>query len=108
MRRANWAIVAFAALGAGALGSFASPAAAADPYDYPWCIQGKQEGYPGYCGYQTFQQVPGLGVRPRCRLRLQSALRFQGTAADFVTAGVPLTTRRRAVDGARGEGTSAT
>ncbi|QPF81870.1 DUF3551 domain-containing protein [Bradyrhizobium genosp. L] len=55
MRKASWAIMAFTALGAGALVGFAAPAAA-DPYDYPWCIQGRAEGYPGYCGYQTYQQ----------------------------------------------------
>jgi len=55
MRRTILAILAFTALGTGGLVGFAPPAAA-DSYDYPWCIQGRQEGYPGYCGYQTYQQ----------------------------------------------------
>jgi hypothetical protein len=82
MRKASWAIVAFTALGAGALGGFASPAAAADPYDYPWCIQGKQEGYPAYCGYQTYQQCQasasgrdaGCGYNPRFAFREQQRI----------------------------------
>ena len=55
MRATIWAVLAFAALGTGSIMGLASPAAA-DPYDYPWCIQGRQQGYPGYCGFQTYQQ----------------------------------------------------
>ena len=31
----------------------AAPAAA---YDYPWCIQGTEVGYPGDCAYTSYQQ----------------------------------------------------
>ncbi len=54
MRTRIGAIVALSALGTGWL--IAAAPAAADPYDYPWCIQGREEGYPGYCGFQTYQQ----------------------------------------------------
>jgi hypothetical protein len=72
MRSTKWAILAFAALGTGWIVGAAQPAAA-DPYDYPWCIQGTQEGYPGYCGYQTYQQCQAsasgrdasCGINPR-------------------------------------------
>ena len=72
MRSTKWAILAFATLGTGWIVGAASPAAA-DPYDYPWCIQGRQEGYPGYCGYQTYQQcqasasghAASCGINPR-------------------------------------------
>jgi hypothetical protein len=30
-----------------------APAAAGD---YPWCVQGKEIGYPGDCSYSTYQQ----------------------------------------------------
>ncbi len=73
MRRTNRAILAFAALGTSWIVGSAAPAAAADPFDYPWCIQGKEEGYPGYCGYQTYQQCQAsasgrdasCGINPR-------------------------------------------
>ena len=55
MRSTKWAILAFAALGTSWIAGSVEPAAA-DPFDYPWCIQGRDEGYPGYCGYQTYQQ----------------------------------------------------
>ncbi|MFB9264521.1 DUF3551 domain-containing protein [Bradyrhizobium erythrophlei] len=55
MRSAMWGLLVFAALGSGWLVGPAS-AAGFDPYDYPWCIQGRAEGYPGYCGFQTYAQ----------------------------------------------------
>ena len=30
-----------------------APAAAGD---YPWCVQGREVGYPGDCSYSTYQQ----------------------------------------------------
>ena len=70
MRRTIWAALAFTALGS--LAGAASPAAAAT-HDYPWCAQGRQEGYPGDCNYRTYEQcqasVSGrdayCGVNPR-------------------------------------------
>ena len=41
----------FAAAAASISGS--APAAA---YDYPWCVQGRDIGYPGDCSYRTYQQ----------------------------------------------------
>ncbi len=72
MRSATWAILVFAALGSGWFAGAAS-AASFDPYDYPWCIQGREEGYPGYCGFQTYAQCQaaascrdaGCGYNPR-------------------------------------------
>ena len=72
MRRTVWAILAFTTVAAGSLFGVATPAAAGS-HDYPWCIQGKQEGYPGDCGYQTFQQCQAsasgrnasCGINPR-------------------------------------------
>ena len=44
-------------LGVVSLAGFAGAGpAAADPYDYPWCLQGKETGYPGACFYQTYEQ----------------------------------------------------
>ena len=47
--------------------------AVADPYDYPWCLQGKETGYPGACFYQTYEQCQAsasgrhvyCGINPR-------------------------------------------
>ncbi|MEN3347566.1 MAG: hypothetical protein V7632_1201 [Bradyrhizobium sp.] len=53
MRRTMLAVLAVTAFGS--LAGFASSAAAA-AYDYPWCAQGRQEGYPGDCNYRTYEQ----------------------------------------------------
>lgn len=34
----------------------ALPASALDPYDYPYCLQGRTYGYPGLCYFTTYQQ----------------------------------------------------
>nr|WP_312015115.1 DUF3551 domain-containing protein [Bradyrhizobium lablabi] len=59
------AVMAFAA------GVPVSAASAADPYDVPWCMQGKEEGYPGYCGFQTLEQcrMSASGRQAGCRCR---------------------------------------
>jgi hypothetical protein len=49
---------------------FAAPASARD---YPYCLQGRQTGYPGECSYQTYAQcmasasgrLASCGVNPR-------------------------------------------
>ena len=40
---------------AGAIASIAGSAPAA-AIDYPWCVQGKDVGYPGDCSYTTYAQ----------------------------------------------------
>jgi Protein of unknown function (DUF3551) len=42
---------AFAAMAFTAL-----PASAQDPYDYPWCLQGRIWGYPGSCNFTSYPQ----------------------------------------------------
>ena len=81
MHRTNWAILAFATLATSWIVGFASPAAA-DPYEYPWCIQGRQEGYPGYCGYQTYQQcqASASGRDASCGINPRVAFSQQRTA----------------------------
>lgn len=32
------------------------PASAHDPYDYPWCLQGRVWGYPGLCNFTSYPQ----------------------------------------------------
>ncbi len=32
------------------------PASAHDSYDYPWCLQGRSWGYPGYCNFTSYPQ----------------------------------------------------
>ena len=71
MRTSRWAVLV---LGGVSLAGFAGMApAAADPYDYPWCLQGKETGYPGACFYQTYEQCQAsasgrhvyCGINPR-------------------------------------------
>ena len=53
-----------------------TPAAA---YDYPYCLQGRQTGYPGECSYQSYAQCQAsasgrnasCGVNPRFAFRQQ-------------------------------------
>ncbi|HKU08847.1 MAG TPA: DUF3551 domain-containing protein [Bradyrhizobium sp.] len=53
-----------------------APAAA---YDYPYCLQGRQTGYPGDCSYQTYAAcmatASGLlaycGINPRVAFGVQ-------------------------------------
>ena len=52
MRKLVLAMTALIAAGAATLLTTA-PAAA---YDYPWCLQGRNEGIPGDCSYQTYAQ----------------------------------------------------
>lgn len=81
MRSTKWAILAFAALGTSWIAGSVEPAAA-DPFDYPWYIQGRDEGYPGYCGYQTYQQCQAsasgrdayCGINPRVAFSQQRTL----------------------------------
>jgi hypothetical protein len=68
MRRLSLAIATLAALGTAAISS--TPASA---MDYPFCLQGRQTGYPGECQYQTYQQCrasasgrdASCGINPR-------------------------------------------
>ncbi len=34
----------------------ALPASARDPYDYPYCLQGRVWGYPGLCHFTSYLQ----------------------------------------------------
>lgn len=79
MRKTMFAILTLLAAGTASLAGV-EPAAA---YDYPWCVQGKDVGYPGDCSYTTYQQCQAsasgryascginprvaFGVRPRPR-----------------------------------------
>jgi hypothetical protein len=52
MRKALLAGMTILAAGIATLAGSA-PAAA---IDYPWCVQGREVGYPGDCSYTTYQQ----------------------------------------------------
>jgi hypothetical protein len=47
--------LAMMAVTAGCVATLATFAPAA-AYDYPWCLQGRNEGIPGDCSYQTYAQ----------------------------------------------------
>ena len=49
--------------------------------DYPWCVQGRDVGYPGDCSYPTYQQCQAQRFGPLCLLRRQSARRVSAAAA---------------------------
>ena len=54
MRKLQLAIMV---LGAAALASVSDiRPAAAGTYDFPWCAQGIEAGYPGDCSYRTYAQ----------------------------------------------------
>ena len=34
-----------------------------DPYDYPYCLQGKDYGYPGVMSFHKLPAMPGYGLQ---------------------------------------------
>ena len=68
MRRVATAVAGASALVAGA--AISVPARATD---YPYCLQGRETGYPGDCSYRTYQQCEAsasgrdafCGINPR-------------------------------------------
>ena len=69
MRKLILVVMTLTAAGAASL-TTSTPAAA---YDYPWCLQGRQTGYPGECSYTSYAQCMAsasgryayCGVNPR-------------------------------------------
>jgi hypothetical protein len=59
------------------LAAIISPAAA---HDYPYCLQGKQLGYPGSCEFETFQQCQATasGTDSACGINPMVAFARQG------------------------------
>jgi hypothetical protein len=59
-------IIGAAALVATVLAAY--PAAAHDPYDYPYCLQGRIWGYPGLCSFTSYDQcrVTASGTDAYC------------------------------------------
>ena len=57
-----------------------SPAAA---HDYPYCLQGKQLGYPGNCEFTTYEQCKATasGTDSGCGINPVVAFARQGTNA---------------------------
>jgi hypothetical protein len=70
------AIAAIAAAGLSGLAVSSTPAAARD---YPYCLQGRQQGYPGLCNFSSFQQCKAAasgtnsdcGINPRVAYGMQ-------------------------------------
>ena len=68
MRQLTLALAAVSALVTGA--AISTPASA---MDYPYCLQGRETGYPGDCSYRNYQQCQAsasgrdafCGVNPR-------------------------------------------
>lgn len=68
-----------------AIACTALPASAqpSDPYDYPYCLQGKDWGYPGLCHFASYQQCQAMasgtfsycGTNPRFALGWQQQQR---------------------------------
>jgi hypothetical protein len=71
------AIAAFAAAALSGLAVSSTPAAA---QDYPYCLQGRQQGYPGFCNFTSFQQCKAAasgtnsdcGINPRVAFGAQA------------------------------------
>jgi len=70
--------ILFAALAASTI-MVAGGSAPATAHDYPYCLQGKQWGYPGNCQFTSYQQClatasgtnAGCGINPRVALESQ-------------------------------------
>ena len=64
-------LTAAACFGAAIINAAGTGPAAA--YDYPWCVQGRNVGFPGDCSYTTYRQClasasgrnVGCGINPR-------------------------------------------
>ncbi len=52
----------------------AIPASAHDPYDYPYCLQGRAYGYPGLCYFTSYEQ---------CQAAASGTVSFCGTNPRF-------------------------
>ena len=65
-------------------GALSTPASA---MDYPYCLQGRQTGYPGECSYRTYQQCQAsasgrdafCGINPRVAYNQQQQHRRNQT-----------------------------
>jgi len=66
-------IIGAAAFVAMVFTALSASAQSSDPYDYPYCLQGRDYGYPGLCRYTSYQQCQAsasgtfsyCGVNPR-------------------------------------------
>ena len=80
MRRLTLALMALTAASAATLATSA-PAAAGD---YPWCLAGRDTGYPGDCSYSTYNQCLATAsgrtaycsINPRVAFSQQYGRRF--------------------------------
>jgi hypothetical protein len=74
MRKITLALAAASALFTGA--AVSTPASA---MDYPYCLQGRQTGYPGECSYRTYEECQAsasgrdayCGINPRVAFNQQ-------------------------------------
>ena len=75
MRKLILAMMAVTAAGAATLATSA-PAAA---HDYPWCVVGREMGYPGDCTYTTYNQcmASASGRYAYCEVNPRVAFRQQ-------------------------------
>ncbi len=69
---------AFVAVAFTALPASAQPS---DPYDYPYCLQGRVWGYPGLCHFTTYPQCHGYGLGYGCVLWPQPSICLRMAAA---------------------------
>jgi hypothetical protein len=53
-----------------------------DPYDYPYCLQGKDYGYPGLCHFTSYLQcqAPASGTFSYCATNPRFAYGWQPLA----------------------------
>jgi hypothetical protein len=58
----------------------AIPACAHDPYDYPYCLQGRAYGYPGLCYFTSYEQ---------CQAAASGTVSFCGTNPRFAYGSQP-------------------
>lgn len=76
MRHLVFAAVSVAVLAGSISGAVAQPD---DPYDYPYCLQGGDWGYPGLCRFQSYEQcmATASGTKSYCGINPRFAFARQ-------------------------------
>lgn len=86
MRKLILGLMAVTAVGAATFATSVATSAPAAAFDYPYCLQGKETGYPGECSYATYAQCQAsasgryayCGVNPRVAYGQMLAPRGRG------------------------------
>lgn len=73
-------IIAAAAFVTLAFAAWPATAQPSDPYDYPYCLQGREYGYPGLCHFTSYAQ---------CQASASGTFSYCGTNPRFAYGSQP-------------------